>query len=867
MNKVTLVHNGEAAKIYIDSGGADYDGISLVARSFADDIALVTGTSPAIVTDGKELAGTIVIAGSIGNNNLLESLIAQGKLDVSSIVNKRECYQIRVVEQPQPGVDRAIVIAGSDKRGTIYGIYHLSKLIGVSPWVYWGDVTPERKSVLTIPEGQLHFTSKEPSVKYRGIFINDEWPSFGSWTMNAHGGFNELTYEKVFQLILRLRGNYLWPAMWSATFSEDGKSHPRANAELANAYGIVMGTSHHEPLFRAGEEWQKIYKQYSDSNEWSFITNREAITKFWEDGIIRNKNFENVITLGMRGEKDSELGGGLAENIQLLKDIIIVQKELLRKHGLEKAPQVLTVYKEVETFWYGSDEVPGLKHWDVLDDVLIMLCEDNFGNMRKLPTEGERDRESGWGMYYHFDYHGGPRSYEWVNSTPLEKVWEQMSMGHDYGVRELWVVNTGDLKPMELPISYFLDLAYDFDAWGTSAINRTREYTRLWAEQQFGGFVDEETVERIAGILAEYTRMNGKLKPEVTYADSFSYEHYNEAERVLSDARNLVNEAEKVREKMPEARKDAYYQLVYYPAVASANVKMMQIYAGFNQKYAAEQSGALANRYAELTYQAIELDKQLQTYYNEEMSGGKWRGIMSSAHVGYKNWNAEGWEYPEVSFITPVDVDLEDAIPSEERCEETLEHTDGTIAADGLPGMTFVEAHRVVSIEAEHTAKRVAKSNVEWKTIDHYGKTLSSVKMFPTTVSFERVEDAPYLEYRIYVQEAGEFILTVYTAPTNNLSDTNRLKYGVSLDDGDVVVASSIPDDFEGGNLYKGSWSDGVLENIHKSTTSHTLTAGLHVLRFYGLDAGLVLQKLVISRDPLPYSFFGPKESYYVARS
>ncbi|NSB12542.1 glycosyl hydrolase 115 family protein [Clostridium beijerinckii] len=345
MKNVTIAVEGKASTIYIDSKGKDYKGLKLVVDSFAEDVNLVIGVTPTVVTDIRELKETVVIAGSIGNNEIIDSLITKRILDVSSIKDKRECYKIQVVEEPIEGIDTAIVVVGSDKRGTIYSIYRISELIGVSPWVYFADVIPAKKSTLIFSEDELNVTSKEPSVKYRGFFLNDEWPSLGSWVTNAFGDFNEEFYDKVFQLILRLKGNFLWPAMWSAVFSENGKSYPLANAELADAYGIVMGTSHHEPMFRAGEEWKNINGQYGTNPIWDFSSNVDAITKFWEDGLKRNKGLESLITIGMRGEQDSALKGSEEENIELLKDIIRTQKRLLKEQGLDEAPQVLYIRK------------------------------------------------------------------------------------------------------------------------------------------------------------------------------------------------------------------------------------------------------------------------------------------------------------------------------------------------------------------------------------------------------------------------------------------------------------------------------------------------------------------------------------------
>lgn len=297
-----LVKQGSAAKIYVDPKGKDYEGLRRVAQSFAADVKQVTEVEPEIYTQLNELDGTVIITGSIGSNDFIDDLIAEGTVDVSVIQGKRECYKIQVVEQPTAEVDKALVIVGSDKRGTIYGLYSISEKIGVSPWVYWADIVPEKKPALSIPDNQLHVISKEPSVKYRGIFLNDDWPSLGSWVTQRFGDFNEDFYDKVFELILRLKGNYLWPAMWSAEFSLNGKSSPIANAKHAQEYGIIMGTSHHEPLFRAGSEWQKVYSQHGTSNLWDFARNKQAITDFWEDGIKRNQDFDNLITLGMRGK-------------------------------------------------------------------------------------------------------------------------------------------------------------------------------------------------------------------------------------------------------------------------------------------------------------------------------------------------------------------------------------------------------------------------------------------------------------------------------------------------------------------------------------------------------------------------------------
>lgn len=948
-----LVQNGKATPIYIDEKGQDFAGIWRVSLSVAKDIELVTDILPELVTDRAKLSHTAMIAGTIGNNHIIDSLIAEGRLDVTELATRRESFMIAVVDNPCPELERGIVIVGSEKRGTLYGLYHISKLIGVSPWVYWGDVYPKKQQELIFTTQQLQYLSKQPSIRYRGFFMNDEWPSLGSWSRDHFGGFNESMYEKVFELLLRLKGNYLWPAMWSAVFSEDGESDPRANARLADEYGIIMGTSHHEPMFRAGEEWKKINHHYGDNPLWDYWDNTEAITRFWEDGVTRNKDLASVITLGMRGEQDSELGGTLEENIRRLKDIILTQKDLLRKAGLSDAPQALTIYKEVESFWYGTDEVQGLKDWDVLEDVTIIMSDDNFGNMRKLPTEVDRNRKAGWGIYYHFDYHGGPISYEWVNTVPLQKIWEQMSLAYDYGIQELWIVNVGDLKPMELPLSYFMELAYDFEAWGTNQPNRTDEFLHEWVNQQFGHTTASDNLNGIAEVLEKYTRMNGTRKPEVTYAHTYSLTHFNEGQEVLAEAIALEQMAQTYYDLIDEQHKDAYYQLVYYPAVASANVKKMQIYAGLNHKYKSfEPKSTLANYYAALVEEAIAKDIQMQEYYNNQLSNGKWKGMMSSAHIGYVHWNDEGWQYPIYEYIEPqkevqMIVDVEGIISGftsgivelpiftnlkQERVRITisntsmqslnyefkvngewinversiieysrLDHPQGTVLGenlivsvdweqvhtstegemlisyrnqtvkvkvtaqvmdtDELPVMTFVESHGYIAIEAEHTSDRQVPENARFEDIKNYGRSLSTVKLFPNTAMYKRSEDAPYLEYRIHVSEAGTYSIMAYSAPSNPLTEEGRLPYAIAIDNDEPVVTNMLPQEFAAG--ISQHWSQSVLNNVHTHSTEHSLTAGLHTLRFYVMDAALALQKLVISKATLPYSYFGPQESYY----
>ena len=870
-------------QIYLNPQDSSYDGIVLAAESFANDVFLVTGKRPEIVTEREKLSGDIIAVGTMEENPLVAEAVAEG-FDLSCIQGKWECYVTKPVTYEH---GRCLLVAGSDKRGCIYGIYKLSELIGVSPWVWFADVAPEKKEPLCLSEEKLTMVSKEPSVKYRGIFINDESPSFTGWAYGKFGALNDEMYRHVFELILRLKGNYLWPAMWGNIFSEEGKAHPQDNIKWADAYGVVMGTSHHEPMCRAGEEWRHLYTKYTEKYNWDFAVNREGISQFWQDGIDRNKPYESVITIGMRGEADSPLAGSIKYNIDLLKDIILTQKQMLADAGLADAPKMLVVYKEVEKYWNGGiDETTGkfelgLKDWKLpdgtspLDDVIIMLCEDNYGNVRSLPvTENLKNRKNGWGMYYHFDYNGGPRGYMWLNVMQLEKTWEQMSETYDCGVRDIWIVNVGDLKPMEMQISYYMDLAYDFETYGTNGTVTPGAYYLQFAKQQFSYDVSEEIQGKIAGLLSGYSKLNAICKPEYMREHIYSIDNFHEAPGMLDWALRLMRLAEEVKGKIPKELQDAYEQLVYYPATASANVVALYIYSAYNRYYA-ERGDARANGFADLTEGAIKKDRELMRHYNEEMSDGKWNKMMSQTHLGYVAWNAE-------NAVPPVPVRLDDAVckhgkdalvaeilaPWEEK-QRRNRHVDME-----LPEGTYVEENGIVSMMphayvSEDGMELADGTIAAFRTIPDYGRYDSSVKVYPVTFETasryectKSLKGLPYVEYAFYVEKEAQYQVRAYLAPSNHLDgDKVELRYGICIDEGEEIVINALPNGYVAGDCYEGQWCHAVEINAHICESALALSEGLHRLRFYGVDAGVVLQKLVVYREDLPVSYLGPAES------
>ena len=624
-----------------------YEGVRRIAGKVAGDIEAVTGVRPAVVDhwDG----GQVIVCATLGKSALAENLVAQGVLEERRLSGKREVYQIALTELDGAP---ALVICGSDKRGTIYGLFALSEYIGVSPLCFWGDVTPVRRETVTIGK-DIETISKEPSVKYRGFFINDEWPCFGTWATEHFGDVNADCYDRIFEFLLRMKGNYLWPAMWRSAFPLDGPGS--ANEELADLYGVVMGYSHHEPCLRASEEWDKVRGEQSVyGNEWNYYTNEEGLLRYWEDALKRSGKYENIITIGMRGERDSSMLGddaALEENISLLKKIITRQRELIRRHVPGQHRQLLALYKEVEQYFYGDRQTQGLKDWQELEDVLFLLCEDNHGHLRTVPPKSMTNHPGGWGMYYHFDYHGGPVSYEWVDSTTLAQTWEAMTQAWDYGIRELWIVNVGDLKLHEVPLTYFMALAYDFDQWGTGNPGSPAQYLAQWTHQNFPRATGTQRVE-IAGVFRDYVNLNSLRRPEALHAGVYHPCHYGETDRMIAAAEDIEVRSEKLMQTLCSQERDAYYSMIHFPAMASSNLLKLHLYAGKNHHYAA-QGKVIANRYAALAEDCMARDLALAEEF-AAFRDGKWAGMELAPHIGFTKWNEDDSRNPVLCKVIPM---------------------------------------------------------------------------------------------------------------------------------------------------------------------------------------------------------------------
>lgn len=631
----------------------EFKGVKKIAELVKEDARLVFGQKPGEYQAG-ERARVALIYGTLGKSRLVENVLRENQVATEQLAGKRECYLVRLLDQPSKDVDRAIVIAGSDKRGTIYGLFYFSELLGVSPLVNWNHAWPQKREEIRLTNAVEKQTG-EPSVRYRGFFINDEWPAFGTWAKKHFGGINARCYERVFELLLRLKGNYLWPAMWDSDFNLDGPG--LESAVLADELGIVMSTSHHEPCMRSGREYGMVRGKdsvYGDA--WDFRANPEGISRFWRDGLIRNAPFENVITMGMRGENDTAImqNATLEENIALLRNVVKEQNRLIREtinEDLSKVPRQIVLFTEVEEFFYGNQGVQGLMGDPELEGVTLMLSDNNHGATRTLPSPQMRDHKGGYGMYYHMDMHGGAHSFQWIGSTYLPKVWEQMTAAYEYGVQEIWVTNVGDIGTQEYGLSFFLDLAYDIEAWGGRDAGVTVKYTKEWVRRHFGDCFDETDLETIEKVIWTYTELLARRKHEVMNDTVYHPVHFGEAQEVLQKSRFILEACADLKKKCPKGREAAYISLIHYPACGTANLMKLWVVSARNKLYAF-QNRLEANELAEELPKLEQYDEELVREYME-VDDGYFDGFGLGEHIGFTTWCDEDNKYPLRVYVRP----------------------------------------------------------------------------------------------------------------------------------------------------------------------------------------------------------------------
>ncbi|HEY4060589.1 MAG TPA: glycosyl hydrolase 115 family protein [Puia sp.] len=919
-----VTKTGGATSIYVDAN--DHWLVKKAASLLQDDIERITGTRPTLLTTLPVThTSRLVIIGSLDSSATIQRLAGSHKIPSEKLKGKWEAFAVQTVQKPLPDIDDALVITGSDRRGTAYGIFELSRRMGVSPWYWWADV-PVRKQTELLYTGPA-ITEGPPSVKYRGFFINDEAPALSGWAKEKFGGLNHSFYEKVFELLLRLKANYLWPAMWGNAFNDDDPLNPI----LASQYGIVMGTSHHEPMLRAQQEWKRF-----GTGPWDYDKNSHILDSFWQKGIEHMDHHESIVTVGMRGDGDKPMEEG--SNIALLEKIVKDQRAIIQKvTGEDPAsiPQSWALYKEVQDYYDKGMRVP--------DDVTLLLCDDNWGNVRKLPLPGEKPRGGGYGMYYHFDYVGGPRNYKWLNTNPIARVWEEMHLTKEYGDDRIWMVNVGDIKPMEFPISFFMDYAWNTSQWPA---DKLKTYTLSWAAEQFG----PARAPYIAEMLDRYTMYNGRRKPELLSPDTYSLLNYREAEQVVAKYNALTAQALSIRDRLPAEYHDAYDQLVLFPIRACANLNELYYTVALNRLYAG-QGRSVTNQLADKARELFTKDSLLSSAYNHQLAGGKWDHMMDQTHIGYTYWQEPRYNnMPAVKTLTPSeitgpswgvavegsaswwpDANTPATLPNFNRYENSRHFIDlFSRTAVSFP-YTITAADPWIKInEDKGTVDRQRQIwiSIDWKKAPAGLRKTSSLSITGPTgdkpVSVKLTIDNPaspepgqtkdFVETDGYVSMDAQFYtkaiatqgITWQTIPGlgRTLSaveaspvtapactpggNSPRLEYQLYLfDTGTVHVQAyfspiiefnrhsirygiSFDDetpqiiDLSTGNEARGTWDKMVADNIRIALSTHTISRpGKHVLKFWFVDPAVVLQKIVVDLGGVKPSYLGPPASYH----
>jgi len=797
------------------------------AELLKQDISMVTGVNPAIKHTLDASASPIIIIGSLAKSGIIQQLVRENKLKVDSIRNRWEAFQWTTISSPVKGINSALVIAGSDKRGTAFGVFELSRRMGVSPWYWWADVPTKKKKEVFIQKGSHVFGS--PSVKYRGIFINDEAPALSGWSKEKFGGFNHLFYEKVFELILRLKANYLWPAMWGNAFYDDDS----LNKLTADNYGIVIGTSHHEPLMRAHDEWRRYGK-----GKWDYDSNEVQLKQFWKEGMQRVKGTETIVSMGMRGDGDKPMTQGTA--IQLLERIVTDQRKIIEEVSGKPAsntPQLWALYKEVQDYYDKGMRVP--------DDVTLLLCDDNWGNIRKLPRLTDPPRKGGYGIYYHFDYVGGPRNYKWINTNNIARVWEQMHLAYEYGVDRIWIVNVGDIKPMEFPISFFLDYAWNTKAWNEDNL---RDYYSKWAGEQFGPSYAED----IGEMILKYSQFNARRKPELLSPDTYHLTNYNEWNRIVDEYKELLFIAEKVDAELPAEYKDAYFQLVLHPVKASANLNDLYQTVALN-RWSADRKFNSTNIFADAAMRSYQNDSLITLEYHK-LKNGKWNHMMDQTHIGYTYW-----QQPPVNRIPIVKYVSKDSAVEPSTLIHLLDPSAKQLIPKDTRGNVFFELDGYVSIESSHWTRSFPAKGILWKEIPDVGRTGSGISTFPVTAASALSANSPRVEYEFYAYDSGLAKINLYFSPTLNFHNDEGLKFAVSIDGEQPQVIALNKED----NNVR-IWESWVANNVIIKTTSHQVTKpGKHVLKYWMISPAVVLQKLVIDFGGMKPSYLGPPETKF----
>ena len=787
-----LINGNDKVEIYMDAN--DCRGVSYAANALVKDISKVSGSQATITSNRK----ATILVGTIGHSAAIDQLVKQKRINGNLLKGKREKFIITVV-------DNQLIIAGSDRRGSIYGIYELSQQMGVSPWYDWADVPVEHHDSIFVNRGT--YTDGEPAVRYRGIFLNDEAPCLTSWVKNTYGtGYGDHRfYQRVFELVLRLRGNMMWPAMWGWAFYADDAE----NEKTADEMGVVMSTSHHEPMARNHQEYARNRKGWGP---WNYQKNKANLQKFFREGIERMKGTEQIVTIGMRGDGDEAMSE--EADTKLMTNIINDQRKIIADVTGKKAsetPQVWALYKEVQDYYDKGMKVP--------DDVTLLLCDDNWGNVRRVPNDKERKHKGGWGLYYHVDYVGAPRNSKMLNVTPVQNPWEQLTLAYENGIDRLWILNVGDLKPMEYPISQFMDMAWNPRKYDVNNITR---HTRNWCAQQFGESQADEAA-RILNLICKY---NGRCTPEMLDKNTYSLEN-GEWQEVVNQYLQLEADALRQYNSLPAAYHDAYRQIILFPIEMMSNLHQMY-FAQAQNNALYKQGNPKANVWADECERLFKRDSLICDYYNHKMAGGKWNGMMTQKHIGYKSWNDdfEKDTCPELFRVTSKD------------------------------GVIISENNGVVEIEAPYYSSKTDAAEAKWTEIPFMGKSVSAMTLMPYTKSVKGASITYKFKMQVSKTSDGKAFngkqkvrIHVITKSTLDYLNKGGLTYGVSLDGASPVEVNFNKDLNEKPeniyNIYYPTIATRIVDKVIELELPAS-SDGIHSLTLTPNDPAIVFEKIVI---------------------
>ena len=801
---LTLVSGDDVATVAVDAN--DDPLVQFAAQLFATDVERVTGRHPAISAEAKR-GRPLIVAGTLGQSHLIDRLAAQGKLKALDQIRGRwEATIAQMVEHPFPGVDRAFVIVGSDRRGTAYGLLRLSEKIGVSPWYWWADVPVQRKTVLMLSSPSPEITA--PEVRYRGIFINDEDWGMHAWARQTFepesGGIGPKTYEKIFELMLRLRLNYIWPAMHEV--SREFHS-VRENIVLADKYGIVAGASHCEPMLYNNVHWNQ-----KERGPWNYLTNRDAIYRTWEDQVSSRGGMEAVWTLGIRGIHDQGMQtppGDMPGKLKLMEQVIQDQRSLIKQHVSDKwgaAVQAFVPYKEVLPIYDAGLPLP--------DDVTLVWTDDNFGYIRRLSSPGERKRAGGAGVYWHLSYYGGPHSYLWINSTAPALMWQELHKAWENDARTIWMINVGDIKPMEIGMDYFARLAWSPTGFGPDSQPR---FLRSFVAEHFG----DKLAPAVADLMAEFYRLGTVRKPGLMVRSwALSLPQDQAAELGSSYARLLSDEAA-LAAQIPDQLRDAYFEMIGFPVRVLGATGII-----FMADRAIQLNEHPDGHAAEVARERQFLERQVDVY-NHKVAHGKWNGMMPGLVTAdnLMAWNSQvRWPWGEPPANTSATVQPVD------------------------PGRVWLAA-----ADAE---RRSETASARWTPVAGLGHTGRAVALKPASLSssWEGADSkAPSLEYSFQTAAAATpQDLLIDFMPTFRIYPGMQLRVSVILDGGAptlVEVPGSSGREDESGTVRQG----GVQDNFVRARMPiPALPLGRHTLTIRAVDPGVVIDRISLPQFASP---------------